>query len=114
MNELTKNYVKELRQNSTDAEKHLWYYLRARRLKGYKIRRQHLIYPYVVDFVCLERKLIIELDGGQHDNQHSYDEKRTAFLQTKEYLVLRFWNHEALQETDTVLNEILAALKRKI
>ncbi|HSW97263.1 MAG TPA: DUF559 domain-containing protein, partial [Candidatus Saccharimonadales bacterium] len=62
----------------------------------------------------LERRLIIELDGGQYENQHFYDEKRTAYLQTKGYLVLRFWNHEVLQETDTVLNEILAALKRKI
>ena len=114
MKELTKNYVKELRQNGTDAEKHLWYYLRANRLKGYKFRRQHLVYPYVVDFVCLAKKLVIELDGGQHAEQHSYDEKRTAFLQTKGYSVLRFWNIEAMQETDAVLNEILTALQRKI
>src|SRR5580658_1104703 len=110
MKQKIKNYVRELRQNSTDAEKHLWYYLRAKRFKGYKFRRQHLIYPYVVDFVCLEKKLIIELDGGQHDDQQAYDAKRTDFLQTKGYFVLRFWNNEVLQETDAVLNEILTAL----
>jgi len=114
MKELTKNYVKELRHNSTDAENHLWHYLRAKRLNGYKFRRQHLVYPYVIDFVCLEKRLIVELDGGQHAEQLSYDEKRTAFLRMKGHTVLRFWNHEALQETEAVLNEILAALKRKI
>jgi len=114
MKELTKNYVKELRYNTTDAEKHLWYCLRGKRLKGYKFRRQHLIYPYVLDFVCLKKNLVIELDGSQHAEQHSYDEKRTAFLQTKGYTVLRFWNTEVMQETEMVLNEILSALEKKI
>ncbi len=113
MKELTKNYVKELRQNSTDAEKHLWYYLRAKRLKGYKFRRQHLVYPYVVDFVCLAKMLIVELDGGQHAEQCAYDEKRALFLQAHGYSILRFWNHEVLQETEVVLNEIFTSLKKK-
>lgn len=106
------DYIRELRQNCTRAENNLWYYLRARRLKGYKFRRQHLVYPFVVDFICLEKKIIIELDGGQHIEQHPYDEKRTAFLQSKGYTVLRFWNNEALYETEEVLNEILLALKK--
>ena len=114
MNELTKNYVKDLRQNTTDAEKHLWYYLRAKRLNGHKFRRQHLVYPYVVDFICLEKKLVIELDGGQHLEQKLYDEKRSEFLQTKKYTVMRFWNTDVLQKTDAVLNKILMALTRKI
>jgi len=63
MKNMMKNHVRELRQKSSDAEKHLWYFLRAKRLRGYKFRRQHPIHPFVVDFVCLERKLIIELDG---------------------------------------------------
>ena len=114
MKELTKNHVKALRQNSTDAERHLWYYLRAKRLKGYKFRRQHLLHPYIVDFVCLEKKLIIELDGGQHADQAVYDEKRTLFLRLKGFRVLRFWNHDVLQQTNTILNEIFDALKTKI
>ena len=113
MKELTKNYVKTLRQNSTEAEKHLWYYLRARRLKGYKFRRQHLLYPYIVDFVCLEKKLIVELDGSQHMDQVVYDEKRSTILQSKGFVLLRFWNCDVLQETNAVLSEILATLIMK-
>ena len=98
MQELMKNHVRELRQNSTDAERRLWHFLRAKRLKGYKFRRQHIIYPFVVDFVCLERKLIIELDGGQHAEHGHYDEKRTSYLQSKGYRVLRFWNLDVFKK----------------
>lgn len=112
MNDFTRNYVKELRQNSSDAEKYLWYFLRARRLGGYKFRRQHLIYPFVVDFICLEKKLIVELDGGQHAEQLQYDKKRTAYLNMKGYQVLRFWNDEIFNETNAVLNKILAMLQK--
>lgn len=105
-----RNYVRELRQNTTTAEKHLWYFLRANRFNGHKFRRQHLIYPFVVDFVCLSKKLIIELDGGHHSEQHHYDEKRSEFLKSKGYRVLRFWNEVVFKETETVLNEILRAL----
>jgi very-short-patch-repair endonuclease len=62
----TQNYIRNLRQNSTDAEQHLWYFLRAKRLKGFKFCRQHLIYPYIADFHCSEKKLNIELDDGQY------------------------------------------------
>ena len=99
------------RQNTTDAEKHLWYFLRARRLNNYKFRRQHLIYPYVVDFACLSQKIIIECDGSQHLEQEEYDEKRHQFLVFKGYKVLHFWNDMILKETSTVLNVIFEALK---
>jgi very-short-patch-repair endonuclease len=110
MKDIMKNHIRELRQTSSDAEKHLWYFLRAKRLNGYKFRRQHLIHPFVVDFVCLEKKLIIELDGGQHAMRQHYDEKRTVFLESKGYKVVRFWNNVVLNETREVLNTILAAL----
>jgi very-short-patch-repair endonuclease len=111
MKDIMINHVRELRQNSSEAEKRIWYFLRARRLGGYKFRRQHLIHPYIVDFVCLEKKLIIELDGGQHTLQVHYDEVRTTFLQSQGYKVLRFWNNEAIKETRTVLDSIFAELK---
>jgi len=104
-------HVRSLRKNTTEAEQHLWHYLRAKRLKGYKIRRQHLIYPYVVDFVCLNKKLIIECDGGQHLEQEAYDEKRSKFLKAKGYRVIRFWNDRVLKETPLVLDMIFEALE---
>jgi very-short-patch-repair endonuclease len=102
-----KDHVRELRKNSTDAEKHLWHFLRAKRLKGYKFRRQHLLHPFVVDFVCLAKKLIVELDGGQHANQGHYDEKRTSILQSQGYTVLRFWNDDVFKDTEIILEKIL-------
>ena len=112
MQKLMKDRVRDLRRNSTDVEKYLWHFLKAKRLNGYKFRRQHLVYPFVVDFVCLEKKLVIELDGGQHAEQDAYDEKRTLFLQSKGYSVLRFWNNVIFKETEAVLNEILYHLTR--
>ena len=112
MQQLMKDHVRELRQNSTDAERRLWYFLRAKRLKGYKFRRQHLVYPFVVDFICLEKKLVVEVDGGQHAKRSCYDEKRTLFLQSKGYTVLRFWNNEIFKETEAVLSEILHNLNK--
>ena len=110
MKELTTNHVRALRQNMTDAEKHLWYFLRAKRLNGHKFRRQHLVHPFIVDFICINKKLIIEIDGGQHAEQLQYDEKRSIFLKLKGYRVLRFWNMDIFKQTQTVLNEILNAL----
>lgn len=112
MKELTRDTVRELRQNMTDAEKKLWYFLRGKRLNGYKFRRQHLIHPFVVDFICLSKKLIVEIDGGQHAEQLNYDEKRSAFLKLHGYKMLRFWNDEVFKQTQTVLNEILNALNK--
>ena len=101
--------AKHLRSQSTDSERHLWYYLRAKRL-GFKFKRQVPMGAFIVDFVCLEKRLIIELDGGQHlDNEH-YDTKRTAWLNMQGFRVLRFWNNDVLQQTTAVLEVILRAL----
>ncbi len=98
--------AKALRRRMTDAEQRLWYHLRDRRLLGHKFRRQHPIGPYVVDFVCLEHRLVIELDGGQHaDNLN--DPAREAFLRHEGYRVLRFWNNEALKHTAAACESIL-------
>ena len=106
---LMKQRVRELRMNSTDAERHLWYYLRAHRL-GYKFKRQVSIECFIVDFICYEKRLVIELDGGQHQDNQAYDTRRTAVLSTKGFRVLRFWNHEVLQHTEAVLEVIQQAL----
>lgn len=101
-----------LRQAMTDAEKKLWYFLQNRQLDGHKFRRQHEINHYIVDFVCNEAMLIIELDGGQHAEQLEYDECRTRYLQTVGYRVLRFWNNEALTNIESVLGVILEAVTK--
>ena len=104
-----RQYARELRQNSTDAEKHLWYYLRAKRM-GYKFKRQVPIGAFIVDFVCFEKRLIIELDGGQHLVSRSYDAHRTGELSQRRFQVLRFWNHDVLQQTEAVTEMIYKAL----
>ena len=109
-----KHLARELRKNQTDAEKLLWSRLRNRRLEACKFRRQEPIGPFIVDFVCLEIKLILELDGGQHSEQRERDDQRTHYLQALGYRVLRYWNHEMLNETDAVLESIRnAVLERK-
>ena len=102
--------ARTLRRQSSDAESALWRHLRARRLLGYKFRRQVVMEPYIVDFVCLEARLIIEADGGQHSNQVTYDTRRTAVLEVMGYRVMRFWNHEVLGELQSVLEQIRTAL----
>ncbi len=106
---ILRQHAKTLRNQSTDSEKHLWYYLRANRL-GFKFKRQVPIGAYIVDFVCLEKRLIIELDGGQHLENQSYDMTRTAWLNAKGYKVLRFWNNDVLQQTASVIEVIMHAL----
>ncbi|EIL97147.1 MULTISPECIES: endonuclease domain-containing protein [Rhodanobacter] len=101
----TLNTAKSLRTSGTDAEHELWYHLRARRLDGLKFRRQHPMPPYVADFYCDELKLVIELDGSQHDEQS--DSIRTQALQRQGLFVLRFWDNQVLQETGAVLEAIL-------
>ncbi len=97
--------ARKLRINQTEAEKRLWYHLRNRQLGGFKFRRQHPVSPYVVDFFCEERGLIVELDGGQHTPEK--DEKRTAFLEEQGFHVMRFWNNDVLQNTEGVLKTLL-------
>jgi very-short-patch-repair endonuclease len=85
----------KLRRKSSVAEKVMWSLLRNRNLNRYKFRRQHVIYPYIVDFICLHKKLIIELDGEHHKYQMHYDLQRTSYLNQKGYQVLRFWNQRS-------------------
>lgn len=96
----------ELRHNQTEAEAKLWLRLRAHRMAGVQFRRQHAIGNYVVDFCSPRRKLIVELDGSQHLDQADYDFNRTKYLEEKGYRVLRFWNHDVMNNIDTVLNAI--------
>ncbi|MDT8385367.1 MAG: endonuclease domain-containing protein [Gammaproteobacteria bacterium] len=104
------DFAKDLRQQATEAEQTLWQRLRNRQILNAKFRRQHPIPPYIVDFVCLEKKLIVEADGGQHAERQTQDEKRTTFLEAQGFRVLRFWNNEVLTETETVLEVIFCAL----
>ena len=104
--------ARTLRKKSTDAERLLWKHLRMRQLSAYKFRRQQPIGSYIIDFVCLEKKLIIELDGGQHTEQSAYDEERSAWLQERGYRVLRFWNHELLRAPEVVLSNISQEIER--
>ena len=103
--------AKNLRQNMSEAETRLWHHLRAGRLNGYKFRRQQPMGDYIVDFVCVTPKLIIEADGGQHAEQAEYDQARSLYLNGLGFTVLRFWNDEILRQTDEVLAEILRVLQ---
>jgi very-short-patch-repair endonuclease len=102
--------ARQLRRNQTKAELELWMRLRGRQL-GAKFRRQDRIGPYIVDFCCLERRLVIELDGGQHSEQMEADRKRTTYITSRGFRVLRFWNDRVLKETYAVLDQILCELK---
>ncbi len=104
------SYAKNLRMDMTEAERKLWTHLRARQLAGVKFRRQHQIGPYIVDFVSFEPKLVIEIDGGHHALQPEEDRRRSAWLANNGFRVLRFWNHEVLQHTDTVLEKVRRSL----
>lgn len=100
-----------LRRDATDAERLLWQRLRNRQVGGLKFRRQATVGPYVVDFLCVERKLVVEADGGQHGELR--DARRTKFLERLGLEVLRFWNHDILGNPQGVLESIaMAAAKR--
>ena len=103
--------ARSLRSTPTDAEALLWHHLRDRRMANQKFRRQRPIGPYFADFACLEAKLIVELDGGQHTDAVAYDENRTRFIEAQGYRVLRFWNQEVLTQIDAVRERILQALQ---
>lgn len=102
---------RRLRNASTDAERALWQRLRMRQLDGCKFRRQHPFGDYIVDFACLERRLVIELDGGQHADSMEADAQRTACLEDAGFRVLRFWNNQVFEEMDGMLETILRALQ---
>ena len=105
-----KSRPQQLRTNATEAERRIWYFFRNRQFEKFKFRRQHPIGVYIVDFVCLEQKLIVELDGGQHVEQAQYDARRTNALIEKGFRVLRYWNNDVLNNTNAVLETILAEM----
>lgn len=109
---MTTERARSLRRTATEAEKLLWHGLRDRRLGGFKFRRQQTIERYVVDFLCHDRRLIVEVDGGQHNVQA--DAPRTAFLEAQGYRVLRFWNPEVLTNLTSVLETILGAAEGRL
>ena len=104
-----------LRKNETLAEKRLWEQLRNRTLEGFKFSRQVPIGPYIADFVCREQRLIVEVDGATHstDEELAYDNRRTGFLKSERYSVIRFQNDEILNGMDEVLTLILQALRNR-
>lgn len=103
-----KNLRKKLRNNSTDAEKRLWLFLKNKQLNGRKFTRQHSIGNYIVDFYCAKERIIVELDGEHHfeEEQKIYDEKRTKYFETLGFKVIRFRNVDVLFDTDSVLKRI--------
>ena len=104
-----------LRKRQTDAERALWNKLRSKQIEGVKFRRQQPIGPYIVDFVSLERKLIIEIDGGQHNERkvREEDQEREEWLKEKGYQILRFWNNDVLTNIEGVLERIKENLEGK-
>jgi very-short-patch-repair endonuclease len=108
---LSNRLQRELRKDMTDAEKALWHVLRGRQMFGLKFRRQHPFGNFILDFVCLTKKLVIEVDGGQHVEQTEYDEIRTRQLQKAGFHVLRFWNNEVLQDIEAIKEQIFMAVK---
>ena len=111
MNDRQRQFARRMRAQPTDAERILWQRLRHDiALTGSHFRRQALIGPFIVDFVSRRAKLVIELDGGQHDVQRSADEVRTGKIEAEGYRVLRFWNHDVFGNLEGVLSEIQSAL----
>jgi len=107
---ISRQYQIELRKNQTPAEKALWEVVRNKQLGGFKFRRQHIMDVFIVDFVCLKAKLIIEVDGKTHDFQKEYDEARTQYFNEFEFQVIRFTNEEVLNNIEKVEEKIIAVL----
>ena len=109
---MDKGKVRELRKNLTEAERLLWKNLRLRQIEGYKFRRQQPLGEYIVDFVCFEERLIVEVDGGQHAEEIAYDSKRDEWLKSQGFSILRFWNHQVSKEIEAVKERVLEKLHR--
>ena len=107
--QLLQTRARTMRKQPTDAERQLWAMLRDRRFSAFKFRRQVPVGPFIADFMCFSARLIVETDGGQHC-ENDYDERRTAWLETQDFRVLRFWNHEILTQRHDVMDRLYAAL----
>ena len=105
-------FAKRLRTNATEAERVVWTMLRAGRLNGLKFKRQMQLGPYIVDFVCFDERLIVEVDGSQHAESEK-DAQRDAYFAAAGYRTLRFWNNEAMNNRDGLAKAILAAVGRE-
>ena len=97
---------RNLRKRQTDAENLLWRHLRGNQLEGLRFRRQHPLGRYIVDFICLEKRLVLEIDGGQHAVEQDKDIERDNWLRTEGYRVLRFWNNDVLSNLEGVMESI--------
>jgi very-short-patch-repair endonuclease len=106
--------AKKLRSEQTDAEQRMWYFVRAHRFMGLKFKRQKPIGHYIADFLCDERKLIVELDGSQHQDERNYDRRRDAWLREQGFTVLRFWNNGVMEQTEAVLEAIRVAAQQAL
>jgi very-short-patch-repair endonuclease len=108
MSDRTETFAKQLRKHQTDVEKLLWSKLQNRQIEGVKFRRQESIRGYIVDFVCFEKKIIIELDGGQHNSTDgkTYDINRSHLLEAGGFKVLRYWNSEIMENIEGVIEQI--------
>ncbi len=102
--------ARELRKNPTDTERKLWHHIRDKQIENFRFRRQRPIGKYIVDFICLEANLVVELDGGQQQ----YDAERTKYLTAQGLHVLRYWNNDVIQNIEGVLEDIRAALMRRV
>ena len=102
---------RHLRSNMTEAEKAVWRMLRGGQMSGYRFRRQHPFGDYILDFVSLSARLVIEIDGGQHAEQVAADNQRDQFLRDAGFRVLRFWNNQVLTETEAVREAIWQSLQ---
>jgi len=111
MEQYLKQRSRDLRNNLTDAEQKLWQRLRSKQIQGNKFRRQFVLGNYIVDFICLGKRLIIEVDGGQHMDNVNYDLQRDEWLKQQNFKVLRFWNNQVLNEIDSVLEVIVKNLE---
>ncbi len=103
--------ARRLRRNLTDAERRLWSILRGRRLDEFKFRRQQPLGHYIVDFICFERRLVIEVDGSHHQDRLDYDDERTRWLNSQGFEVLRLWNNQVLSDPDSVSEAILLKMR---
>ena len=112
-NKLHRDLARQLRKNMTTPEQQLWEMLRKRQLDGYRFRRQFPLGRYIADFVCLEAKLVIELDGHHHRHQQAYDRERDHWLQQQSFKVLRFWNDDVLHHQQTVIQHIRQTLHQQ-
>jgi very-short-patch-repair endonuclease len=106
-----REHARQLRKNPTDAERALWGKLRLWQLDGIKFRRQQPLGRYIVDFVCLEKRLVVEVDGGQHAEDANYDSDRDAWLREQGFVILRFWNNDVLKNIEGVMTVIVEKLR---